>query len=75
MPDKIAPYSFHTLPIELVYRIFDNLDFTRILLSLRNVCVRFNQITDTYHRYQVSSSLTISIEYNKFCLDNDYIGY
>ena len=46
-----------TLPIELVYRILDNLEQVTILLSLRNVCVRLNTITDTYYRYQVNYSI------------------
>ncbi len=45
-----------TLPIELIYRILDNLDELTILLSMRNVCTRLNAITDTYHRYQVMLS-------------------
>ena len=47
------PPSLHTLPVELVYRILDNLDDITIVLSCRNVCVRLNAITDAYHRYQV----------------------
>jgi hypothetical protein len=46
--------SLLTLPIELVYRILDELDQLTILLSLRNVCMRLNTITDTYYRYQVN---------------------
>ncbi|CAF4428045.1 unnamed protein product, partial [Rotaria magnacalcarata] len=44
--------SLVSLPIELVYRILDNLDDLTILMSLRNVCSRLNLIIDTYHRYQ-----------------------
>ncbi len=44
------------LPVELLYRILDNLDELTILLSMRNVCIRLNAITDTYHRYQVYCS-------------------
>ncbi len=42
-----------TVPIELVYRIFDHLDILTIFLSLRNVCTRLNSITECYHRYKV----------------------
>jgi len=45
--------SFHTLPVELIYRILDHLDGSAILLSLRNVCIRINAIIDTYQPYQV----------------------
>jgi hypothetical protein len=50
--EKISP-SLLTIPIEFVYRILDNLDTVTILLSVRNVCLRLNAITDTYHPYQV----------------------
>lgn len=45
--------SLLTLPIELVYRILDQLDPPTIIFSFRNVCIRFNAITDIYHRYKV----------------------
>ncbi len=46
-------YSLLTLPIELVYRILDHLDDLTILLSVRDICIRLNAITDTYYRYKV----------------------
>ncbi|CAF1102759.1 unnamed protein product [Rotaria sordida] len=45
--------SFLALPVEIVYRILDNLEPKTILLSLRNVCERLNKIIDTYPRYQL----------------------
>ena len=45
--------SLHTLPVELVYRILDNLDDKSMFLSSYNVCTRINTIIHTYHRYQV----------------------
>jgi len=45
--------SLHTLPVELVYRILDNLDDLTIFMSCRDICTRLNTITDTYYRYQV----------------------
>ncbi len=50
---KKATLSLHTLPVELVYRILDNLEPETIFWSCHNVCTRLNAITDTYHRYQV----------------------
>ncbi len=38
--------SLLTLPVELVYRILDDLDVKTIFLSLINVCTRFNTIID-----------------------------
>jgi hypothetical protein len=46
--------SLLTLPVELVYRILDNLDNKTIFLSFINVCTRLNTIINTYHRYQVN---------------------
>ena len=43
-----------TLPVELVYMIFDNLSNFTIICSLRQVCTRLNMIMDTYPRYHVS---------------------
>ncbi len=48
--------SLLTLPVELAYRILDNLNEKAMFLSIRNVCTRLNTIIDTYHRYQVKFS-------------------
>jgi hypothetical protein len=42
---------FDTLPVEILYRIFDNLDLQTILLSVRYVCKRFYLTTHSYDRY------------------------
>jgi hypothetical protein len=39
MSDKVT-ISLHTLPVELIYRILDNLDQLTILLSVRNICLK-----------------------------------
>ncbi len=39
------------LLVKFVCRILDNTDESDILLSLRNVYIRFNAITNIYHRY------------------------
>ena len=54
-----GPSPILALPVELVYRILDHLDDFTILCSTRNVCTRWNMITDTYHRYQVSFSVVM----------------
>lgn len=56
MPEKKILF-FHTLPIEMIYRILDNLDEKAIFLSMRNVCQRLNAVIDSYHRYQVNTQL------------------
>jgi hypothetical protein len=70
MSDKNLSSPFLALPVELVYRIFDNLDELSILISIRGVCTRLNSIIDTYHRYQVKftfnvQSILINIDFNK----------
>ncbi|CAF2742772.1 unnamed protein product [Rotaria sp. Silwood2] len=40
-----------TLPVEILYRIFDYLDIQIIVLSLRYVSKRFYLITNSYNRY------------------------
>ena len=52
--------SLHTLPVELVYRILDNLDNVNIFWSLQSVCTRIDTILDTYHPYQVNFIFLIS---------------
>ncbi|CAF1274868.1 unnamed protein product [Adineta steineri] len=59
MPNK-APPSLHTLPIEIIYCILDNLDRLEILLSFRDVCTRLNAITNTYPRYQTLTTLDLA---------------
>ena len=56
------------LPIELLFRILDQLDELTIFISMRNVCRRLNAITDAYRRYQLFKTLNLSkehlVEYN-----------
>jgi hypothetical protein len=61
--DKMAS-SLLTIPVELVYRILDNVCERTIFLSLRNVCKRLNTIIDTYHRYQVNSSFISEVRFS-----------
>jgi F-box domain len=64
MSDKIT-LSLHTLPVECVYCILDNLDELTILLSVRGVCTRLNAITDTYHRYQVNFTSIFKLDFHR----------
>lgn len=40
-----------TLPVEILYRIFDNLDIQTIFLSLRYVCKQLYLTTNSFYRY------------------------
>jgi len=63
MAGNAAP-SLVTLPVEIVYRILDNLHEINILLSIRDVCRRLNAITDSYHRYQVNFHRYLQIRFS-----------
>jgi len=45
--------SLHTISIELVYRILDNLDEQAIFLSMKNVCQRLDAVIESYHQFRV----------------------
>ena len=47
--------SLHTLPIDIIYRVFDHLSDQSLFLSVSNVCQRLNAIQLSYHRFQVSA--------------------
>jgi hypothetical protein len=63
MAVNAAP-SLVTLPVEIVYRILDNLSEEDILLSTRDVCRRLNAITDSYRRYQVNFHRYLQIRFS-----------
>ncbi len=72
-----AHASLQSLPVELVYGILDNLNELTILFTVRNVCTRLRQITNTYNRYQVNdfhitiSYLVISIIHSNSAYKSD----
>ena len=54
-------FSLHTLPVELVYRILDNLDNKTIFWSCQSVCTRLDDIINSYRPYQVIRTFTLHI--------------
>ena len=46
-----AAASLSTLPVEMLHRVFDELDGTTIILSVRDVCQSLRAAIDTYDRY------------------------
>ncbi|CAF1122055.1 unnamed protein product [Adineta ricciae] len=56
---KSSITSFHTLPVELFYRILDQQNEYTIVFSMRNICRRFNRIVDSYDRYQTLTEIQI----------------
>ena len=53
MSDSNTP-TLLVLPIEVIFRILDQLQPKDIFLSIFNVCGRLNAIIDAYHPYQVN---------------------
>ncbi len=45
--------SFLRLPVELVYRIINNMNDGTMVCSMQNVCTRLNPILNSYYRYKV----------------------
>ncbi|CAF1073642.1 unnamed protein product [Rotaria sordida] len=55
------------LPVEIIYKILDELDIETIFVSLYNVCKRFNSILSTYDKYHFNLK-TISLNrFNLIC--------
>ncbi len=49
--------SIEALPVELLHRIFDNLDAETIVVSIRSVCRLFRSVVNTYDRYVLDLKL------------------
>lgn len=60
-------HSLHTLPVEIIYRILDNLSLYRIVCSMLNVCTRLDAVVCSYHRNEVSFIYGLFIELNSPC--------
>ena len=48
------PLSIHTLPIDIIYRIFDHLNEKDLFMSINNLNQRLNAILNSYQRFQVN---------------------
>jgi len=46
--------SLQTLPIDIIYRIFDHCDEKDLFMSTNNVNQRLNAILNSYQRFQVN---------------------
>jgi hypothetical protein len=55
--------SLYSLPVEIFYRILDDVDGQTIVLSFRNVCTKFEAIANSYNRYKLDLT---SISNNNF---------
>jgi F-box-like len=57
--------SLPTLPVELLHRVFDDLDASTILFSVQNVCRQLKTVVDTYHRYKLDFNWTSQPDFNR----------
>jgi hypothetical protein len=53
LPTITPSPTFDELPVEIIYKILDELDVCTILISLYNVCHRFDEILSTYNQYDL----------------------
>jgi hypothetical protein len=56
LQNKHTAIRIATFPIEVLqtlHQIFDNVDGTTVLLSVRNVCRRLQAIVNIYNRYEL----------------------
>jgi len=51
----IMSTTLHTLPLDIVYRIFDHLSDKELFFFTSNICQRLNSIQMSYHRFRVSA--------------------
>lgn len=65
--DIVSSASLYTLPIELLYRIFDILDNETILFQFRNVCKRFYFVIQTYNQYKLNFQSISKSSFHSIC--------
>ena len=59
--------SLDKLPVELIYRIYDNLDGKTILFHLRSVCKRLYTIANNYNRYEIDFRSISMVDFEILC--------
>ena len=65
MMSRTDSATLSNLPVEIIHRIFDILDGTTVLLSVRNVCRRLRATVDTYHRYELDLTALSKPDFNR----------
>ncbi len=54
LPKLTFPPTIDELPVEIIYKILDELDICTIFTSVYHVCKRFDEILLTYHKYHLN---------------------
>jgi len=52
--------SLHVLPIDIIYHIFDQFNEKDLFMFASNINQRLNAILNSYQRFQVNFTITIS---------------
>ena len=53
IPNFITPPNLDELPVEIIYKILDQLDLSIVFTSLYHVCKRLDEILSTYYEYHL----------------------
>lgn len=68
LPRKLLiPPTIDELPVEIIYKILDELDICTIFTSLHHVCKRFDEILLTYGKYHLNFEKLSLNELNVIC--------
>ena len=59
--------SLDSLPVEILYRILDNVDGQTIALSFRNVCTKFKAIANSYNQYKLDLTSISKVNFDFIC--------
>lgn len=59
--------SLKTLPVELIYYLFNYLDIPTILFSFRYVCKEFQTLVNSYDRYKLDLRLISKPDFDRLC--------
>jgi hypothetical protein len=59
--------SLDSLPVEILYRILDDVDGKTIVLSFRNVCTKFEAIANSYNQYKLDLTSISNANFDFIC--------
>jgi len=63
----ISPPTLDELPVEILYKILDELDVSTIFISLYHVCKRFDKILSSYNKYHLNFKNISLTNFNLIC--------
>jgi hypothetical protein len=66
-PKLTSPPTLDELPVEILYKILDELDVSTIFLSLYHVCKRFDEILSSYNNYHLNFKNISLTNFNLIC--------